>query len=227
MEQGDVGGHRALVAGASGLVGGHLVRRLLASPRWAAVTAVGRRALPAADAKLAQLEVDFAALPKLPAADTLFCALGTTLAKAGSRAAFRAVDRDAVVAFARAGLAAGARRLLVVSSMSADRRSPVFYSRVKGEMEELVSQLPFDAVEIARPSFLLGERAEARLGERLALFAFRALAPLLVGPLAAGRPIAADAVAAALVALAAEPPQGVRIHPSHHLRILATAAGHG
>ena len=120
---------------------------------------------------------------------------------AGSREAFRAVDYQANLAVAQAALAAGARRIGLVSAMGADPRSRVFYSRVKGELEDALSALPLDALMIARPSLLLGDRARLgqprRRGEHLAAIADRWLRPLLPARL---RGIAAEDVAAALVA---------------------------
>ncbi|MDB5930951.1 MAG: NAD-dependent epimerase/dehydratase [Polaromonas sp.] len=130
----------------------------------------------------------------------MFIALGTTLKLAGSRQAFRALDLDAVVALARAGRAAGATRLGVVSAMGADSRSPVFYNRVKGEMEAAVGALGFETLVIARPSLLAGDRASlsqpARPAERWAQRVLAFFHPLVP---AHYRPVQADAVAGALV----------------------------
>ena len=212
---------RAIVVGASGLVGSHLVDELLADESWSAVTLLVRRPLPRTHAKLTQLVVDLAALPSLPAADDLFCALGTTIAKAGSQPAFRAVDHDAVLAFAAAGWQAGARQLLVVSSLGADPASRTFYSRVKGEMERAVEALAFDSIQIFRPSLLVGDRAELRIGERVASAVFAPLGPLFLGPLARYRPIAASTVAAAMRRVARAAPSGLAIHESERIRALA------
>jgi uncharacterized protein YbjT (DUF2867 family) len=136
----------------------------------------------------------------LPAHDDVYIALGTTIKQAGSQAAFRAVDVDAVLACARAARAAGATRLALVSALGADAGSRVFYNRVKGEVEAAVAALGFDAVVIAQPSLLLGDRAAlgqpARLGEQLGI---RLLTPFLGLIPATARPIRADVVARALV----------------------------
>jgi uncharacterized protein YbjT (DUF2867 family) len=152
---------RALLAGATGLVGRALLALLLDSPRYRRVQVLLRREAPelAAHRKLTVAVVDFAALPSVPPADDVFIALGTTIKAAGSQQAFRRVDFDAVVGTARAGRAAGAKRLLVVSALGADAASSVFYNRVKGEMEQAVGALGYDSVVIARPSLLLGDRA--------------------------------------------------------------------
>jgi len=124
-----------LVAGASGLVGSALVRRILADEAGPGAVALLRRPLGAARPRLAEVVADFGNLGgvEIPRARTAFCALGTTMAKAGSEAAFRAADLDAVVAFARLARRAGVSRFLLVSAAGADPGSGIFYSRVKGE----------------------------------------------------------------------------------------------
>jgi uncharacterized protein YbjT (DUF2867 family) len=206
----------ALVAGPTGLVGRLLVDRLLANPEYARVIVLTRRSLGRADPKLVEVQTDSGNLSKLGdqlAADDVFCCLGTTLAKAGSRAAFERVDYHMVVDLARAAKAAGAKRFLVVSAVGAAPSFPApFYSRVKARMEQAVSEIGFEAVDVVRPSLLLGARGERRLAEDLAQKLAPMLAPLFIGPLKKYRPVPADAVAAALEQLAARPSQGVRIH---------------
>ncbi|MGH8821974.1 MAG: NAD(P)H-binding protein, partial [Rhodoferax sp.] len=125
----------ALVAGATGLVGREVLAALLADKTYSAIHCVGRRAPPISHPKLTCHTVDFGALPVLPHTDDVYIALGTTIKIAGSQAAFRAVDYEAVVAVAQAARSSGATRLGVVSAMGASARSAVFYNRVKGEME--------------------------------------------------------------------------------------------
>jgi uncharacterized protein YbjT (DUF2867 family) len=201
----------ALVAGATGLVGGHLLDALLESAAYAEVLSLGRRPLPRQHPKLSQRTVDFARLEgeALPRVDDAFCCLGTTIKKAGSQEAFRAVDHDAVLAFARAAKRAGASRFLVVTAMGADASSRFFYNRVKGEVEAHLGEVGFASLVVARPSLLLGERADRRAGEGAAILLSRALRPLL-RPLP-GRPIEAATVARALLALAQASPAGTRL----------------
>jgi len=172
-----------LVAGATGLVGREVLAGLLADDTVAAIHTLGRRDVPLRHPKLTQHQVDFKALPALPRVDEAFVALGTTIKVAGSQEAFRAVDHDAVVAVAKAAKAVGAKRLGVVSAMGADKRSAIFYNRVKGETEEALAALGFDTLVIARPSFLAGDRESlgqpVRGGEKLALRISRMLAPLI------------------------------------------------
>ncbi|MGZ5846812.1 MAG: NAD(P)H-binding protein [Ramlibacter sp.] len=189
-----------LLAGATGLVGRELLAGLLDDPQVAAVHTLGRRDAPASHPRLAHHRVDFAALPALPAVDEVYLALGTTIKVAGSQAAFRAIDHDANLAVARAAHAAGARRLGLVSAMGANARSPVFYNRVKGELEADLASLGYEGLVIARPSFLAGDRAAlgqpVRGGETLALRLSTWLRPLIP---ANYRSIQASDVAAALL----------------------------
>ena len=148
-----------LLAGSTGLVGRSILEGLLADDSVAMVHSLGRRKLSFDHPRLTSHIVHFAALPPLPHVDEVYLALGTTIKNAGSQAAFRAVDFDANLAVARVALTAGARRCGLVSSMGANARSRVFYSRVKGELEEALGQLPFSGLVIARPSLLVGDRA--------------------------------------------------------------------
>ena len=210
----------AWVAGATGLVGSRLLERLLAAPDFGQVVTLGRRPPNATSPKLTQRTLDFAAfdVTGLPAPDIAFCALGTTIARAGSQVAFRAVDHDAVLAFARAALAAGAKHFVVVSSLGADVRSRLFYARVKGEIETDLRALDFVSLGIARPSLLLGDRADSRPGERISVAVSRFLGSAL-RPFAS-RPIEADVVARALVAIGQMAEPGATVYPSSRLQSL-------
>lgn len=204
----------ALVAGASGLVGGHLFQLLLADDEYTRVISLARRSLDAHHAKLEQHLIDVDTLDdlsELPHVDDAFCCLGTTIKKAGSQEAFRKVDYDYVLGFARAAQRAGAGQFLLVTALGADPASRIFYSRVKGEIEQAVRELPFEGIQIFRPSFLMGERAEVRLAERIGVPVARALAPLLVGSLRRYRPIHAADVARAMLQIAKEGPRGPNV----------------
>lgn len=176
-----------MVAGATGLVGREVLAALSVDRHYRRIHLVGRRApdmLPASGQVPVQVHtVDFAQLPALPAVDDVFIALGTTIAIAGSQAAFRAVDHDAVLALARAARQAGARRLAVVSAMGADRNSRIFYNRVKGETEAALRTLGYETLVIARPSLLVGDRAALaqapRMGETLMQSAMSWLRPVI------------------------------------------------
>jgi uncharacterized protein YbjT (DUF2867 family) len=200
----------AWVAGASGLVGGELLRLLLADPAFDAVVSVGRRMLAVESPKLTQVKVDFgdaASFENLTAPDVAFSCLGTTIKKAGSREAFRAVDHDAVLAFAKAARNKGARTLVHVSSLGADRRSRALYASVKGEVEADLAALGFDSVHALRPSILDGDRAESRPLERVGLVFARALGPVL----GKYRPTDASAVARTMIAKAKAKEPGAHV----------------
>lgn len=197
----------ALLAGASGLVGGHLLQLLLDDATWDRVVSVGRRELDRSHARLEQVLVDFAELPELPRVDAAFSALGTTIRKAGSQDAFRAVDHDAVLSLARAAHRAGARAFLHVTAQGADPRSRVFYNRVKGETERDVAAVGIETTVAFRPSLLDGHRAESRPVEQAGLVVMRALGPLL----GKYRPTHAESVARAMVRAARDPRPGVRV----------------
>lgn len=201
MDRPGAAAHRtALVAGATGLVGGAILQGLLADDGVAAVHALVRRPLALQHPRLTAHVVDYAALPTLPPVDEAYLALGTTIKVAGSQPAFRAVDFDANLAVAKAVRAGGTQRVGLVSAMGADAHSSIFYSRVKGELEEVLASLGFATLVIARPSMLAGDRAAlgqpVRGGEQLALKASRWLRPLIP---ANYRSIAAQDVAAALL----------------------------
>ncbi|MEN7546391.1 oxidoreductase [Rapidithrix thailandica] len=189
----------ALVAGATGLIGHTLVKALLKQESYRQVIALVRRPLGIENDKLKEINVDFDTLGNLPPeviVDTAFCCLGTTMKKAGSKEKFYKVDCTYVQYFAEYALRAGAKHFHLVSALGSNKTSMFFYNRVKGEAEEFVRKMPFDKILIYRPSLLLGERQEARLGEGFAkmfnqLFSF--LIPLRY------RGIHADTVVAAML----------------------------
>lgn len=190
-----------ILAGATGLVGQEILKSLLADPTVTAVHSLGRRKPEMQHPKLSAHVVDFAALPPLPPADEVYLALGTTIKVAGSQAAFRSLDYDANLAVAKAALAAGVKKLGLVSAMGADSRSRIFYNRVKGELEDALARMPFEGTVIARPSLLVGNREvlgqKKRPGEALGLAIAKVLGFLIPSNL---KPIQASAVAQALLA---------------------------
>lgn len=210
----------ALVVGATGLVGAKLVAAILADPEYDTVHVLVRRPIAAEDPKLLSHVVDFSRLEGFawPAVDDVYCCLGTTIRAAGSHAAFRAVDHDYPLAVARGALDRGASQYLFVSAMGADPKSPVFYSRVKGEVEAAIAALRFPAAFAFRPSLLAGDRAEHRFGERLALAVLQPLRGLVP---AKYRPVAATAVAHAMVDFAGRGLAGFHVVPSDVIQAFA------
>ncbi len=201
----------AALAGGTGLVGGCLLRELLEEREYGRIVALVRRPMLGWDARVEQRIADFENLDAMngAAVEDLYCALGTTIAKAGSKAAFRKVDHDYALSFARWGKARGARRFLLVSSVGAGARSSNFYLRVKGELENDVAALGFESLSIFQPSILVGVRMEERRGEALGIRVAVALQSVLVGPLAKYRPMPAERLARAMVKQALHAPPGV------------------
>ncbi len=196
---------RALVAGASGLVGRECLAALLASYRYAEVVALVRRPLPQRDPRLKQLQVDFDGLDNALESlimDDVFCCLGTTMRRAGSREAFWRVDYELPLRLANTTRNRGATRFVLVSSLGANRRARTFYLRVKGELETALTALDFPTLIVVRPSLLLGNRPESRPGEAAAALVMRAISPILVGRFRKLRPVPARTVALAMVAAA-------------------------
>jgi uncharacterized protein YbjT (DUF2867 family) len=216
-----VSGLTAVLAGATGLVGGECLTRLLASKRYRRVVVVTRRALES-DGRRRKLEsvvTDFDRLDEVAtqlAGDHVFCALGTTIRKAGSQARFRVVDHDYPLRLAEITRRQGARHFSLVSALGASRSSPFFYSRVKGELEDDLRRMGWPSLAMFRPSVIAGERGESRPLERLGERLLR-LAP------ATWRPVEAGDIAAAMVATALDEPAGVRVVESRD--IAAVAAG--
>lgn len=211
----------ALIAGASGLSGQHLLERLIADARYTAIHALLRKPSLAAHPKLVEHVIDYAHLPTLPAVDDVYCCLGTTIKKAGSQEAFRRVDFDCVLQVANATLRAGAKRFLVISALGANAASPVFYNRVKAEMESALQSLGFPSLAIFRPSFLLGDRSESRPGERIGIGIFQAIAPLLLGPARKYRAIHVNDVAKAMIQVAWQEMTGTKVFLSDTMQRLA------
>ena len=188
----------ALLAGASGLVGGYVLDALLDAGDYGRVFAVTRRPLGREHPRLANRVVLFEKLDSQLtglSCHTAFCCLGTTIRAAGSQEAFRRVDLDYVLAFARVAKAAQAQRFLVVSAVGADRSSQNFYLRTKGEMEQGLLDMRFASLDILQPGLLLGWRREMRPLELAARVLMPILNPLLLGSLSVYRGIPADTVA--------------------------------
>lgn len=199
-------GKKALVAGATGLVGRALVELLLRDGRYDAVTVLVRNPLDIADPKLTQIVQDFERLdelsPELVSEAAIFCVLGTTIKKAKTRENFRRVDYEYPLALGKMAKRHGAEGMLIVTAMGADQRSRVFYNQVKGQVEEALRQLQLPYLRIFRPSLLLGDRQEHRLGEKIATVAARWLPKFLFGKF---KPIEGRTVAQAMANVGAEP----------------------
>jgi uncharacterized protein YbjT (DUF2867 family) len=192
----------ALLAGASGLVGGYVLDSLLDAPDFSRVFAISRRPLGREHPRLANRIIQFEKLEtqlKGGQCHAAFCCLGTTMKQAGSEKAFRQVDYDFVLAFARAARAAQAQRFVVVTSAGADVRSKNFYLRVKGEVEQALEGMSFPSLDILQPGPVLGWRKEIRPVQILATALMPLANPFFTGTRIAWRGIPARTLAAAAV----------------------------
>lgn len=206
----------AILLGATGLVGSHLLDYLLRDPRYGAVVALVRRPLAVQHPKLRQEILDFDQPdPAKIQGDDLFCALGTTLLKAGTKEAQYRIDCTYPYEIGRLAKANGVRQYLLVSSLGADAQSSNFYLKTKGDLEEKLRALKFETFVSARPSILLGERSEFRLGERIGIALAKTFAILIPKKY---RGIPAERVAAALIELANSNLRGTHVVESDRLQ---------
>lgn len=224
----------ACVAGATGLTGRALVEQLRTDANYAQVWVLVRKAGSIrGDDKVREVVTDFEALtdlgvwplPQTGHVDHVFCCLGTTIAKAGSQAAFTRVDLDYVLALATVAKAHGACHVGVISALGANAQSSVFYNRTKGQMEKAVAALGVDSTHFLRPSLLLGERAERRGAESAAITFAKLVGPVMLGPLRRYRALPADAVASAMrVGARIATTEQVRVTESEQIAALAATA---
>lgn len=209
----------AIIAGATGLVGNDLLHKLLSNEHYSEVIALTRRDFPVDHPKLSKIVTDMAR-PALALGgyrpEDVFCCLGTTMAKAGSKEKFYEVDFEFPLALALATRGLGARKFLLVSALGANKRSSVYYNRVKGELEEALQGIGFDALHIFRPSLLLGDRKERRAGEDAAKRMFKVFGFLIPQKY---KGIEAGTVASAMVACASREQNGVFVHESKEMQL--------
>jgi len=216
----------AVVFGATGLIGEHLVDELLKNEHFIKVRILVRRPLslehPKADVQIVNFndEKDIAA--KLDIGDVIFCCIGTTRKKVkGNKTEYRKVDYDIPIITARLGVQHGFSQYLLVSAIGASPAAGNFYLQLKGCVEEDVTALPFEAIHIFRPSLLLGKREEFRFGERIAKAIIPALSFLFIGAWRKYKPINAADVAKAMVAAANKEHAGVHLYEYNEMEQLA------
>ena len=188
----------ALIIGSTGLTGSHLLRILLASKHYGKVVSFVRKTTGTIHPKLTELVVDFDnsdTYKDLVMGDDLFCCLGTTIKKAGTQEAFARIDLIYPLNFAAIAKKNGVRQFLIVSSIGASSKSKNFYLRIKGQLEERLEQEHFETTVVVEPSFLLGDRKEFRLGEKIGLYAMKVLSVFMVGRLRRYRAVESQQVA--------------------------------
>lgn len=214
----------ALIFGSSGLTGSILLSHLLGSPDYDKVKIFVRKPISLQHPKLEQIITDFEKIKDVShqiTGDEIYLCLGTTMAKAGSKEAFYKVDYTYTIQAATLAYENGVNHAILISSMGADPNSLIYYSKVKGGVEKSLGLIPFQSISVVRPSLLLGERKEHRLGEKTWAFMSKLFSVLFVGPLMKYKPITADAVARAMINIASKNKSGFNIYESDKLNIIS------
>ena len=196
--------HSAIIVGATGLVGSHLVRLLCESKEYISVIALTRRKLDYEHEKLVERIVNFDELAEsdFDFAHEMFCCLGTTIKKAGTKEQFEKVDVEYPLNVASLAKKRGIGHFIVISAMGANEKSFAYYNRVKGKLEKELIDLELPQLSIVRPSLLVGDRKEFRLGEKAGEVVLNVVNPLLIGPMKKARSIEASQVALAMKVIA-------------------------
>lgn len=218
----------AIVFGATGLVGSTLVKKLQVEEGVEKIVVVNRRSqhyqnnqVKEVISEYSNLKLDLLGLE----ADCCFVCLGTTMKKAGSKEKFKAVDYKLPIEIAGLTKEMKIQTLIVISSIGANANTSNFYLKVKGEMEREISQIGPEQTYIVRPSMILGDRKEHRIGEAIGKFLIRLIEPLMVGKLKRYRGINADQIAAAMIAICKKPIQK-KIIESEELKKMAKSIGY-
>ncbi len=213
---------KALLVGATGLVGRICLEYLLKDDFYQQVEIWVRRKTGITDPKLTEIITDFSNLNEIKSngADHVYCCLGTTIKKAGSQPAFRLVDFEYVLTVGKLSEKFNTQKFIVISSIGANEVSPNFYLKTKGEMEKEIKNLSIPSVYIVRPSFIMGEREEFRFGEKAGLFIIKNLNFLLSGKMKKYRGIKADTIAKAMISLAKNGEQKKLVFESDKLQEL-------
>ncbi len=214
----------AVIFGATGLIGGNCLQRLLDHQAYNKVISIGRKPIKTSHPKLIHYDVDMRDSEnyrRLMQGDDLFICLGTTMKKAGSKEAFYEVDHNLMFDIAKTGSLQNMNQLMIISSVGADKNSFIFYLKVKGELEDDVRRLPFWSVQILRPSVLLGQRHERRIAERVAGRLSKGLQYFSGSILGDIAPVEADDVAKAMIQSAQGLKKGTHIHHGSEIVQLA------
>jgi uncharacterized protein YbjT (DUF2867 family) len=216
--------HKAVIAGATGLIGSKLLKLLLASEDFGEVLVIARKSTGVVDKKLKELLINFDELDAH--ADQLtghavFCCLGTTKKKTPDMAAYGKIDRDYPIKLAQLAAKNGVEQYHVVSSIGANSSSSNYYTKFKGQMEDGVKASGVKSIHIYEPSFIKGDRQEYRLAEKILLPLFSIINPLLVGSWKKYRSIAATDIAQAMYNQSIKNQEGIFVYPSDKIKELA------
>jgi uncharacterized protein YbjT (DUF2867 family) len=216
--------NKAVIVGASGLIGSSLLELLLDSTQYDEVLALVRKELPIHHKKLVQLVVDFEHLDEYAnsiAGQAIFCCLGSTKKKTPDMAVYRKIDHDYPLQLAQIAKRNAIKQYHLVSAIGADAKSSNFYTKMKGETEDDIQKVGLKCLQIYRPSVLTGNRTESRPMERFAIGLMKVVDPLLGGGLKKYKSIPAGTVARAMYNQSLRYEEGVFIHPSDKIKLLA------
>lgn len=214
---------KAIIIGASGLIGRELLTLLLAYSHFETVKIFVRKSLNIKHPKLTEVISDFKDLNSLKSeiyGDALFCCLGSTKSKTPDLNQYRKIDHDYPLFFAEEGLKNGLQQFHLVSALGADAKSSNFYTKMKGETEEAIKLLGIPSLYIYQPSFLRGNRVENRPLEKFALLIMKAIDPLLIGGLKKYQSINAISVAKAMIIESIKNKRGIFVHKSDQIKEL-------
>ncbi|QCJ44527.1 NAD-dependent epimerase/dehydratase family protein [Bacillus sp. S3] len=213
----------ALIAGATGLVGNELLHILINSQRYEKIYALVRRPLEVKHPTLIEVICDFERLEEVESyftVDDVFCTLGTTIKKAKTKEAMFRIDVDYPIAIAQLAMEKGARHFLIVSSFQANKNSRLWYPKMKGELEDKLKEIPYEAMSIFQPPLLLGNRSEFRLLEKIAIGMVRGLGSIFGHQLRSRMGIEARTVAAAMFLVAQKEQKGIQIYSAKDMEII-------
>jgi len=206
------------IAGATGLTGNYCLEFLLLQIKITKVIAIGRKTTGIQNPKLEEIILKDNKLTSKVVADAFICCLGTTIKKAGSKEAFKAIDFDLPIYLAQELFKNGCKTAAVISAMGADENSAFFYNQVKGKMETEMKKIGFESLSIFRPSIIDGPRKEKRFGEKIGLAVMKFLSPVFVGALKNYAPIHAKIIGRSLMAVILIKKPGIQIYTSHEIK---------
>lgn len=215
--------YKAILAGASGLIGSHLLDTLLNAQEYDEVLVLVRKELPLQHKKLVQLVINFDKLEEHAKAITghaVFSCLGTTKAKTPDTELYRKIDHDYPIKLAQLAAKNGVKQFHLVSSIGANAKSAVFYTKVKGETEEDIQKAGIQTLHIYQPSLLTGDRKDRRFGEKVFTVLFKVIDPLLMGGLKKYKSIPAATVANAMYKKSLEGAKGTFIHTTDKIKTI-------
>ncbi len=216
---------KAIIAGASGLIGNHLLQIILNENDYDEVLILVRKELPIQHRKLKQLVIDYTRLNDYTGSikgDAIFCCLGTTKKNTPDETKYRKIDHDYPLQLAQIAKHSNIAKYHLVSAASANASSKIFYSRLKGETEDDIVKVGLPSLHIYRPMLLTGNRKETRIAEKIATTIFKVLNPLLVGGLKKYRSIAGETVAKTMYKQSLKNETGVFIYRSDKIQELSS-----